>query len=355
MITLEIRKKSSAVWWHVFSNNGTVTNIKTSGKFSFSLDGETTVLFSLIEVNQVSTDKVDIDNITIFDDTNSGLQYTFASRLEFELALQTIGYTGYQSGNVPIIENFIPLTGTEVGSPITGDIEVFAGFKIKTKNANEDDFNEIYIDDGGIILKNKPSTTIESAFLVGQQYAEYSNNDTSSAGIKGLTDFSENYDDLTYVQKIYVDNNFSKIISEVKTKTTTHTGTTTETFIRSIKIPANTLTANELLTVNSLAIKTGTGVCNSRIRLGQSITPSVSNPVVVFNISDNAWRCINKKLLIQDGNVRFSNIGTADDFEFTNQPFSLTFNNAVDNWLHMSVQLVTSSDTIYIANSKLSK
>jgi hypothetical protein len=123
MITLEIRKKSSAVWWHVFSNNGTVTNIKTSGKFSFSLDGETTVLFSLIEVNQVSTDKVDIDNITIFDDTDSGLQYTFASRLEFELALQNIGYTGYQSGNVPIIENFIPLTGTEVGKPITGAIE----------------------------------------------------------------------------------------------------------------------------------------------------------------------------------------------------------------------------------------
>ena len=124
MITLEIRKKSSAVWWHVFSNNGTVTNIKTSGKFSFSLDGETTVLFSLIEVNQVSTDKVNIDNITIFDDTNSGLQYTFSSRLEFELALQEIGYTGYQSGNIPIIENFIPLTGTEVGKPITGTLIV---------------------------------------------------------------------------------------------------------------------------------------------------------------------------------------------------------------------------------------
>tara|TARA_R110000851_G_scaffold75456_1_gene166340 strand:- start:20121 stop:20693 length:573 start_codon:yes stop_codon:yes gene_type:complete len=146
-----------------------------------------------------------------------------------------------------------------------------------------------------------------------------------------------------------------RIISEVKTKSITHTGTTAETFIRSILIPANTLTANELLTINSLSLKTGSGVCNSRIRLGQSITPSVSNPVVIFNISSNAFRCINKKLLIQDGNVLFSNIGLADDFEFTNQPFSLTFNHVVDNWLHMSVQLVTSSDTIYIANSKLSK
>ena len=146
-----------------------------------------------------------------------------------------------------------------------------------------------------------------------------------------------------------------RIISEVKTKTTTHTGTTAETFIRSIKIPANTLTANEFLTVNSLALKTGSGVCNSRIRLGQSITPSVSNPIVIFNDSLNAFRSINKKLLIQDGKILFSNIGTANDFEFTNQPFSLTFNHAVDNWLHMSVQLVTASDTIYIANSKLSK
>lgn len=146
-----------------------------------------------------------------------------------------------------------------------------------------------------------------------------------------------------------------QIISEVKTKSIIHTGTTVETFIRSIKIPANTLTANELLTLTSLSLKTGMSVCNSRIRLSQSITPSISNPIVIFNDSLNAFRSINKKLLIQDGKILFSNIGTANDFEFTNQPFSLTFNHAVDNWLHMSVQLVTSSDTIYIANHKLSK
>ena len=38
---------------------------------------------------------------------------------------------------------FIPLSGTEVGSPVTGDIEVFNGFDLKTPNASANEFHSL--------------------------------------------------------------------------------------------------------------------------------------------------------------------------------------------------------------------
>jgi len=173
-------------------------------------------------------------------------------------------------------------------------------------------------------------------------------------GFTGAEDYSANYDDKTYVQKKWVDDNFASksIISEVKTKSVVHTGATIETYLRSIKIPADTLTANELLQLNYLALKTGAGNSFTRIRLNQSATPSGVQLSAYINAS--SWRPISRRLLVQDGFIYTYGTSALNDNEVG--PFGSTpFDHTVDNWIHLSEALTTTTDTIYIANSKLTK
>jgi len=101
------------------------------------------------------------------------------------------------------LQNAIPLSGTEVGKPITGDIEVFNGFDLKTPNADANEFHSLYMDDGGVQMKFNNGTDASSLTISNEYVAVFSENPTF-AGIHGLADYSGNIDDLDYTQKIYV-------------------------------------------------------------------------------------------------------------------------------------------------------
>jgi len=136
---------------------------------------------------------------------------------------------------------YIPLTGTEVGSPVTGDIETEASVLIKhisedneefSISAYEDTFGEV--SSPGMLLKAKEAGTNIYRYLAIPHYSSdirmgYKDNDLLIyseiyAGLEGISIYASlptsrglyseiyygaNYDDNTYVQKKYVDDTVS--------------------------------------------------------------------------------------------------------------------------------------------------
>jgi len=99
------------------------------------------------------------------------------------------------------VNNAIPLTGTTVGNPVTGNIE----FNRNSELANLviwDDSGSYYIDIkdylGNITTSIADSSVSSLSFIVN-------NADPLAKGIEGLHDFSPNITNLDYTQKIYVD------------------------------------------------------------------------------------------------------------------------------------------------------
>ena len=106
--------------------------------------------------------------------------------------------TGYSVDNTDVknpIVNAVPLSGTEGGSPVTGDIEFESGVFIKT---TDNSFIEL-----SDVIRIKPESeggiTISNNVLI----IDYIN--SNSEGIQGAIYYGANYTDNTYVQKKYVD------------------------------------------------------------------------------------------------------------------------------------------------------
>jgi hypothetical protein len=132
----------------------------------------------------------------------------------------SINNIGGETGNV-----FIPLTGTEVGKSVSGDIEL--NELVKLKNVITNNQREIYFtDDGYITMSNQNLETgnIQNLYIGssdctiyttdGVDYTEIRNDinglnirgtNPLARGIIGQQDFSPNITDLDYTQKIYVD------------------------------------------------------------------------------------------------------------------------------------------------------
>ena len=100
-------------------------------------------------------------------------------------------------------QNVIPLSGTEVGSPVTGDIEVFNGFDLKTPNASANEFHSLYMDDGGIQLKYNNSS-VANSFIAEDDGFSITSDNASFRGFKGDADYSAAYQVNDYTQLVYV-------------------------------------------------------------------------------------------------------------------------------------------------------
>lgn len=104
--------------------------------------------------------------------------------------LETIGGGG--SGG-----DFVPLTGTEVGNPVTGDIEISGESSLRTDIytgvfiSSNDDLVRLLRGETQIILDYEPYITVDAP--------------ASSQGLHGTKDFTGNITDLDYTQKKYVD------------------------------------------------------------------------------------------------------------------------------------------------------
>lgn len=115
---------------------------------------------------------------------------------------------------------FIPLAGTGVGSPVTGNIQVSeTGKNLWIPGANApNDYNAVSFGEGGISIKYVDTVTFDDFyFSVSSSGVAISSNVAGVPSIgtsKGLFSdlyFAANYDDNTYVQKKYVVDNFIAI------------------------------------------------------------------------------------------------------------------------------------------------
>lgn len=120
-------------------------------------------------------------------------------------------------------QDAIPLSGTEVGKPVTGDIELYNTGDDATGylkyNASDGLFmlgnDETYV--SGASLHSKVSSANDyisvnsDKVLIGTLNSGYK-------GIGGINDFSANITDLDYTQKIYVDQRISDTATQIRSE-----------------------------------------------------------------------------------------------------------------------------------------
>lgn len=122
--------------------------------------------------------------------------------------------------------DYIPLTGTEVGKPVTGPIEILAGTSldflgsrddiVKLKRdgrslviANGDDQLEFLINGSDISIKSNIENSPKFVFGIENKIMLYGSEDC--IGIELDSYYGANYTDNTYVQKKYVDDFYKSI------------------------------------------------------------------------------------------------------------------------------------------------
>jgi hypothetical protein len=105
------------------------------------------------------------------------------------------------------VGNTIPLTGTEVGKPITGDLE-FAGngsaFALK-QIPSLGGIKIISFEDDGTILLRVDNGVVLFSLTFSSAGVQIDTNNLTSRGFSSSQNFSSNITDLDYTQKIYVD------------------------------------------------------------------------------------------------------------------------------------------------------
>jgi len=114
--------------------------------------------------------------------------------------------------------NFIPLSGTEVGSPVTGNIVFDPYTRLEWK---QDISYEVQIEQGEqfLVIRNKDlSQPFDIQFVLDSSNNTVNINsfDTTTKGLVGNVYFGANYDDNTYVQKKYVDDSINSHIGFVR-------------------------------------------------------------------------------------------------------------------------------------------
>ena len=105
--------------------------------------------------------------------------------------------------------DFIPLSGTTVGKPVTGDIEIQSGYADTNiyKNHEDEDWKGrlIFSDSALQLISENFDNTLATSLNIYKDKVQIGSNDPISKGLEGVQDFTSNITDLDYVQKKYVD------------------------------------------------------------------------------------------------------------------------------------------------------
>ncbi len=130
------------------------------------------------------------------DDSASRLLFSSTTIIEEQTALKYL----YDKS-----QNAIPLSGTEVGSPVTGDIETTNGIRIYSNGVDSGSYSAYSLEDIAAIINAFDNYTGNgSSFVVGSNYTSVSSTNPLSVGLTGIQDFTPNITNLDYTQKIYV-------------------------------------------------------------------------------------------------------------------------------------------------------
>lgn len=254
-MSLVIRKKGNKNFFHYFSIGGTAFEYSASD-LTIIIDNNKAKLRSLTGRPIALRDGYTVNQITIYDDSTGGGAETFATFILLTQRLIDLGYPAYyQDGQiilgdlisgdannalvlgsdgklyVPVgggvqsvtgqsvdntdplnpVVNAIPLSGTEVGSPVTGDIE-FNGDPLRLFS-NQNNFYQA-------IQFNTDSNALELYSSIDGGATATIIKIIASKGIVGEAYYVANYDDNTYVQKKYVDDAIAENSPIVREKIT---------------------------------------------------------------------------------------------------------------------------------------
>jgi len=209
---------------------------------------------------------------------------------------------------IPSNDGFIPLSGTEVGKPATGHIELTPSVKIKSNGVNGNisqsfDDGELTIDatfiDGldeyrsyigvnpdQVGLYNKTPTNIHS-LNINSEGVTIQDDNPSSRGIIANNDYSANITDLSYTQKIYVDSRISDTAAQIRSEmpdvsnfATITNLADTSTLLRSLisaKVSTTTLT-------DSLSTKTNKLISFNTYTTSDTLRLSDADKVIEMNV-----------------------------------------------------------------------
>jgi len=136
-------------------------------------------------------------------------------------------------------QNAIPLSGTVSGSLVTGDIEVFNGFDLKTPNADANEFHSLYMDDGGVQLKYNDGV-FQNEVSISQAEVFLNSTNPAFTGLRGQDDYSSVINDLNYTQMIYVGFRGTATLSSGTVTVTTHKIKTGYKIYLSVNTPSGT-------------------------------------------------------------------------------------------------------------------
>ena len=158
-----------------------------------------------IEENDVPIIKyTDTESMYFVKDLDNLYDRKSRSEVLLDITIDNLELIGGGSGG-----DFVPLTGTEVGSPVTGDIQFQDGaFDNKIGHTISWDGYQggLHFNDGFVSLSASNSISLnESFFELSPIYAQFIGTAASSPGIKGAYDYTANITDLDYTQKKYVD------------------------------------------------------------------------------------------------------------------------------------------------------
>jgi hypothetical protein len=180
-----------------------------------------------------------------------GVGYLRSDNLLGTHSYQLPGIDGVLATEEYIGLNYIPLTGTINGSPVTGPIQMTPyGVVGNIYTTDGTDSSGLYIDitEASIGLEN-PTSGYNSFMGVFNDRAYISIQDPASRGLSSSFDYTANITDLDYTQKIYVDNIVaSSKPYQIYTALLTQTGT---------NAPTATILENTLGTISFTYIGSG--------------------------------------------------------------------------------------------------
>ncbi|MCC6198996.1 tail fiber domain-containing protein, partial [Candidatus Nomurabacteria bacterium] len=214
----------------------------SGGSIFLSANGDNTAAMLFGEnQNELSSSGYSIEDIAYGIRSNNGIMEYANQQTESEQTTEWIPFNSLGGGG-----DFIPLTGTENGSPVTGSIEIAqSNLYPLRKTFVGPSITDMAI---GIFDNDDPDSSTRGAGLgfimqgslvnqaVIQAYSEvsstslsiFANNriddgvllttDLSSRGLYGNAYFGPNYDDFTYVQKKYVDDALDLLSSDERLK-----------------------------------------------------------------------------------------------------------------------------------------
>lgn len=276
----------------------------------------------------------------------------------------------------PII-NAIPLIGTTVGNPVSGNIEIksedFAIIEIfqndlvnSFRNAlqfNADSPSFRLISEGISDTSYVDLTSGSLSLYTSKATIEINTKDSfdGGRGLEGMQDYTPNITDLDYVQKKYVDTGLAtkqnKFYSnKLTTPSPSVTGTLSETELVKITIPANTFSASDIIRLPTIML-TKVGVNNAatvRLKISTSATMPAGSTGQIAQFTVNAtalYQNVNRTFYVEGGNLKgfpFTTAANTDIGLATSAMSTVAFDRTVTQYLYISGTLLSTADSLRI-------